>query len=250
MERISLGFKVLQENLWLWFVALGLNLLVFFVGIITKTLKLVPPGIHLKLGMPNGIPEMSNILQQPQTHGINIDLSPAFIVFILVAPYLAGGFISSIFNILKGYEISKETFMSDCKYFYLRMLAVNILTLLLLLAAFLPALIFPPLIIVSIIFVMFYTYFWQLALIRDDLEIGEALYKGKSLFKDNLSNVLGLLIQIAVLSAIVSIPLNILGQNVMGYLFSILIWTYLGSIFVIAVISLFKDLEEKPGILD
>ncbi|MDN5323749.1 MAG: hypothetical protein PWQ67_2203, partial [Clostridia bacterium] len=75
MERIGLGFKILKENLWLWFVALGLNFLIYIIEVMTNTLPLVPPGFYLKFAMPNNIPEMSSILQQPHTQGIHFNFS-------------------------------------------------------------------------------------------------------------------------------------------------------------------------------
>jgi len=118
MERISLGFKILGKNLWLGGVALAFNFLVYLVEITTKSLQLVPPGFHLKFAMPNNIPEMTNILQQPQVQGLNINLSS---IFIIIFPFLAGGFLAAVYKLLKGKEDVADSFFNDCKYFFLRL---------------------------------------------------------------------------------------------------------------------------------
>ncbi|MFZ7103713.1 MAG: hypothetical protein ACOWWO_13810 [Peptococcaceae bacterium] len=246
MERIGLGFKILRENLWLWLVAIGFNMMLYVLNLVCNNLPLVPPGIHLKFAMPNNIPEMSGILQQPQTQGININFS---LLSLVIAPLLAGGFLAGIFKIIKGETMTKEIFGQDCKYFFIRLLGVNILTFLFMLAALLPAFLFPPLAIISLIFVMYYTYFWQLALVKEDLQIMEAFHRGHTIFKDNLSRVIGLLFPIAILSAFIGVPLNILAQEPLGYLLAIILWTFSGSILAIAVISLFADLQKDPDLL-
>ena len=108
-------------------------------------------------------------------------------------------------------------------------------------------LVFPPLVIVAIIFFVYLTYFWQLALVKDDLEILEALNKGKTVFKNNLSPVLGQIFTVAIISAIVGVPLNIMGQSVIGYGLAIIIWSFVGIGLSISIISLYDDLSnEKP----
>lgn len=243
MERISLGFKILKENIWLGFIPLCLNLFIYLIEISTKKLPLVPSGIHLKFAMPNSIPEMSGILQQPQTSGFNIDLS---IIALFIAPFLVGGFLTSIINLYQEQQVTKDTFVENCIYFFARLLGANILTFLLMIVTFLPAFIFPPFVIISLVIILYYTYFWQLALVTEDLQIMDALVVGKDLLKANLSQVARLLIPIALLSAVISLPLNILGQNPLGYLLAIFIWSFVGTIFAIATISLFVDLAKNP----
>ncbi|KJS21341.1 MAG: hypothetical protein VR72_11395 [Clostridiaceae bacterium BRH_c20a] len=243
MERISLGFRILKENLWLGWVALAFNFFVFFIELITKSLPLVPPGFHLKFAMPNGIPEMSSILQQPQVQGININLSS---IALIISPFLVGGFLSAIYRLLENKKTDKEIFIEDSKHFFLRLLSINVIIFLLMLASML-LLVFPPLVIVAIIFFVYLTYFWQLALVKDDLEILEALNKGKTVFKNNLSPVLGQMFTVAIISAIVGVPLNIMGQSVIGYGLAIIIWSFVGIGLSISIISLYDDLSnEKP----
>jgi len=244
MERISLGFRILKENVWLGWVALALNFFVYFIEVITKSLPLVPSGFHLKFAMPNGIPEMSSILQQPQVQGVNINFS---IIALIISPFILGGFLKAIYRLLENEETDKEVFIADSKYFFLRLLSVNVITFLLMMVAMLPFLAFPPLIIFLIIFFVYLTYFWQLALVKDDLEILEAINKGKAVFKNNLSQVLGQMFTVAIISAIVGVPLNIMGQSVIGYGLAIIIWSFVGIGLSISIISLYNDLNnEKP----
>lgn len=252
MERIGLGFKILKENLWLWAIPLGIDFLGLALAILTNTLQLVPPGFHLKISVPNSLPSVANILKTSQTNGIELGGGSAlFIVFIVLGPFLAGGFLNTIFKILKNNTADKASFLADCKYYFLRLLGVSILTFLFFLAVTLPAmLIFPLLGIVAILFIMYLTYFWQMSLVYHDLEIMEAFSKGREFFKNNFSQILSLFIPIAIFAGIISIPLNTMAQDVLGYALAILIWSFVGSIFAIAVISLYNDFENNQEFID
>lgn len=246
MDHLSVAFAIFQRNIWLWLVPLCLNFLEMFLKLYNDTLSFVTNFPTFKIPFPpNGICYINNILV-----GTNkFSLSPEFFLLIFIIPFFLGGYIGSIFKLLNGDIVSFLSFWKDCYHYYFRTLAIIIQTFIISLVIAIPANFIPVLTLIAPFIVAYITYFWKFAMIKDDSDITTAMIKGRCLIRYNLGEFCLFFLALSGLAALLSIPINFLAQDIVGYILAIVFWTYMGSIISIAMMDKYCKLCQNFNFL-
>lgn len=109
----------------------------------------------------------------------------------------------------------------------------------------LPALIHPLLILAAAPVVAAYLFFWEIAVVYEDLELREGFKQGHTIMRTYLSEFIVLVTILLIVTGAISIPLNWLAQTQLGYLAAILIWSVVGSTLFLCVLYYYHDLFNR-----
>ena len=165
---------------------------------------------------------------------------------LVVGTFFSGGWLATVFAALRGQELTSKELLEQSRYFFGRLLAARLLTLLVsLIGLLILAIIFWPLIFVLVVAMLIYTFFWELAIVCEDLSAAEGFTRGHQLLWANLGEVLGALLPIAVLCAMISVIANFMAQTPLGYVLLIPIWSYLGGILAVIVCDFYRGLTQR-----
>jgi hypothetical protein len=247
MRYLQRGTGLVRANPWIWLLAAALSTFGLVVSLLLGAVPLVEGGFHVKFTVPTGIPDLSSILQG---QGVALGGSANSIAFLiglfglLLNAFLSGGYLSGIFRLLHEESPSRDEFWSDCQRFFGRMVMAEILTLVFVILVGMMGLLLGPLVIVAVFFALAVTFFWRLAIVRDDLHLDEGISQGWQLFRANLSQVLGVALLVFLLTGLISVPVNLLAQSFLGYLADVFIWAFLGSAFSAGICSLYDRLAD------
>jgi len=247
------GFRVLRKNRWIWLLPTVLSLVSLLLTPLFGFFPTVQRGIHIKFAVPTGMPDLDSILKLEQMN-IGVPVRPQMLLFalisILVDTFFTGGWLAMVFAALRGTEPDKTDLWEQSRYFFSRLLLTRILTLLVgifglvLLAIFLGPLAF---ILLILAFVgLMYVFFWELAIVGEDLSVGEGFTRGYEVLRANLGEVLRVVLPIALYTAIISLVANLIAQHILGYVLLIPVWSYIGGGFSAAICALYERLTKLP----
>lgn len=249
MQREN-GFEVVRRHSWAWLLPTALSLIGLMISLTVGLLPVVKPGIHLKLVVPNGMPTVDSILQL-ETSDLGVAVSPSVLLITLfsmaLSAFLSGGWLSGVFAAIKGQAdvLNQETFMERGRYFFGRLLGARVLTFIgTLVAVFGVGLLLGPLALLMLLVAMVFTFFWELAIVREDLSIGDGFSRGYQLMRANLGEVISTALPIALASALISAVANLMAQSFIGYVALIPIWSFIGGAFAVNICGLYDRLVE------
>lgn len=249
MPRIRTGFDVVRKQHWLWLLPVVLSLGVLLLNMLSLGEWPLPePGLQFRATIPSSIPEISGIISGPNL-GLMSDSFGIFVILLAVmlfriflnAGYLAGGM-----RALRGEAVDMSTFWADCQHFFKRLLLIGLLLLfaapisLVVLAA-----IHPIVALVAALVATIYLFFWEIAVVYEDLDLLAGFIRGHTIMRKNLYEVVLLVITVLSISGGVSLFVNSLAQYYWGYLLAILIWSVVGASLFIAVIHCYRELVER-----
>lgn len=252
MHDLSVGGNLVRRNPWTWLLAAALSTFGLFESMVFGLAPLVKGGFSIKFTVPLGIPDLSSILQG-QTSELGAGVGGAGLLLgllgLLLNAYLSGGYLGGIFRLLRGRAVAPQDFWTDCQGYFVRMVLVEVLTLMSVIMAGSMSFVLGPLVIIAIFFLLSVTFFWQFAVVRDNLSLERAISRGWWLMRSNFREVLGLILLVFLLTGAVSLLANFLAQTFTGYLVDILVWASIGSAFSAAVCSLYDRLTTRDPIL-
>ena len=241
MIYIEKAYKIVRDNFWLWLLPLAIVMLGFFWSLSMALWPLVKPGFHLKFVVPVGLPSMAQILQQQEVpliggSGLVLLGGLAGIISLGVSAFVSGGWLHSAFRLLNGEQVLQEEFLAASAKFLLRLVGLRLLNILLVTVVVLPlGMIFPPFALFAILFAMALTFFWEIAIVKEDLGVIGGLQRGWEVFKANVSEVLSLALLTGFATAVLSIIINGLAQSMAGYPLAAVSWIFISSVFSVAV---------------
>lgn len=211
----------------------------------------IKPGVHLKFTVPAGMPDVDSILAQEQLDTA-IYVKPSLLIFIiinmLVNAYFSGGWLSLVFSAIKGENADPSGLWERSRYFCGRLLMARILTLLLGIVMVFSAFILGPLAVILPVALLILTFFWEQAIVCEDLLLGEGFTRGHEVLRANLGEVFMVALAIGLFSTLASLVANLIVQNMLGYLLVIPIWSFVGGVFSVAMCALYQRLAQ-PAVI-
>ncbi len=246
MAELKAGFDVVRKHHWLWLLPVVLSLGGLFLNmLLLGEWPLSPPGLHFKATIPASIPEIGNIIPGP-----NLGLaSGSFGVFVLALvvtlfkTFLNAGYLAGGVRALKGESVDMPTFWADCQHFFKRSLLIGLLLLFAAPVSFaVLAAIHPIVALVAAFVAIIYLFFWQIAIVYEDLGLREGFTRGHTIMRENLSEIVPLLLIILLMSGVASLILSPLARYYWGHLLAILIWSFVGASLFIALIHRYSEL--------
>lgn len=248
------GFHVLRKNNLIWLLPTVLSLVGVLLSTSFGSFPTVQPGVHIKFTVPTGMPDLDSILKLEQTP-IHVPARPQVLLYalinLLVYSFFTGGWLALVFAALRGEEPDQTDLWERSRYFFGRLLVTNLLSVLavvcgvLLLIPLLGPLALLVLLILAVIAIM-YVFFWQLAIVGEDLSVGEALHRGYRVFRANVGEVLKVALPIMLFTALISLVANPIAQHIYGYILLIPVWSYIGGGFSAAICALYERLTRPP----
>ena len=251
MDELTAATKVVRKHHWLWLLPVALSLFSLWLQLLVAgEQQLVPPGVQWKATIPTSIPTMSDILSSAQP-----DLATAspgkfllMLPLMLIGTFLTGGYLAGGIRALHGEAVDWPTYWADCRRFFARLLLLDLLLLFVgILVLALIAAIHMLLFLIAVVAAFVYLFFWPIAIVREDLTIKEGFERGHTLLRANWSRVIPLLLIILLASGLASLPINWLAQSFHGYLVAMPIWSFIGSIFSVAVLCCYDQLVSREA---
>lgn len=244
-----IGLNTVRREHWLWLMSAALSLLNLFLNmLILGAWPLIGSGLHFKIAFPTSIPTVSDVIANPQ---IQLTAS-SFGSFVLLAVlwlftiYMTGGYLAGGMRALRGEIVDMSIFWADCQYFFQRMLLAGLFLILLTVVLFtLLAVIHPIVALIALIAVLLYLFFWQMAIVYEDMDLLAGLKRSHAIMKLYLSEVIALVITIGLASGITSLVLNWFAKYYTGYLLAVFIWSFVGAVLFIAVLHSYIELVKK-----
>lgn len=249
MSDISRGFNVVRRNPWVWLLPVGLSLFGLFFGLLSGSVPLAKPGFNVKFTIPTGIPDLSSVIQTEQgtlsVAGFGLILT---LLLMALSAYLTGGWLAGVFRHISGGDVSRDSFFAACSYFFGRVFAAQLITTgIFIFGVILFGVVLGPLAIVLALVLMAFTLFWSLAIVKDDLGLGNAFTRGYQTLFTFFGEALGVLAPILVASSLASIPLHLMAQSVVGYAVAVPIWAFVGGGLSAAVCALYVRLSGQTA---
>lgn len=249
MEILN-SFDITRKHKWLWLLPTVLSLAGLLVALLLGFFPTVKTGFHLKFYVPSGMPSLGSILQLEQLEISTAVTAPTLLFVIgslVVNTFFSGGWLATVFAALRGQELTREELWEQSRYFFGRLLVSRLLTLFgTIFGLLFLAMILGPIVLLLAVAILFYTFFWELAIVCEDLSVGEGFTRGHQLLRANFGEVLGTLLPMAVLCAMFSAIANFIAQTPLGYVLLIPIWSYLGGSLSVMVCGLYKELTQRP----
>lgn len=248
--QLRSSFQVVRKHSWVWLLPAALSLLGLMISLTVGLLPAVKPGINFKSVVPNGMPTVDSILQV-ETSDLGVAISPSVLLITLfslvLSAFLSGGWMSGVFSAIRGQSdvLSQEQFMERSRYFFGRLLGARVLTFVGTLVGVLTVgLLLGPLALLMLLVAMVFTFFWELAIVREDLSLGDGFTRGYQLLRANLGEVFSTALPIALGSALFSVPANLIAQSFIGYVALIPVWSFVGSAFAVSICGLYDHLVQ------
>lgn len=253
-ELWASGKEIVSKKSMLVLLPLALDLLIF-APLAFANLKIA----HVKLTLPTSLPTIQNLLpgaaQVAQESSFVIGYPGTItngllglVIMLLVMPYINGGYLGVIAEEIRQME-QRSAFTVLANRYFTRFLLMRLLVL----AAFLvlaPMLmILPFLAILMVVFLLVFSIlllFWDYSVVYDDIDILQALKKAYAVFTGNLSEVVRALVPIVLLL----IPLTFVTSVIMSsplFLLMLILYAYLGAVFVSGIMSFYVRLQGKAN---
>ncbi len=249
MTWVKAGFNVVRKQHWLWLLPVVFSLGMLLVNMLFLEKWALPDlGFLLRVTIRASIPEIDDVIPRPNL-GSTLDSFGVFVLALaisllkslLTAGYLAGGL-----RALRDEEVDMPTFWADCQHFFLRLLLIGLLWLLVSnIASNVLELVHPLVSSMVGVVTVIYLFFWEIAIVYEDLGLLAGFMKGLAIMCRNLGEVIRLLITIFLTSGVMSLLLNRLAQYYLGYLLAILVWSFIGASLYIAVLHCYSELEKR-----
>lgn len=249
MSRIKACFDVVHKQRWLWLLPVVLSLGRLLLNMLLMgEWPLSGPGLQFRATIPASIPEIGDMIspQQARLASDSLGIFVLLLAVMLFKIFLSAGYLAGGMRALRGEPVDMPTFWADCQHFFKRVLLIGLLLLfagtisLVVLAA-----IHPIVALVAAFVAIIYLFFWEIAVVYEDLDLREGFTRGHTIMRAYLGEVTLLLIAILSTSGIVSPLLNWLAQYYLGYLIAILIWSSIGASLFVAVIRCYCELVDR-----
>ena len=246
--ELDRGFGVVRKYKWIWLLPTLLSLAGLLLGLLFSFVPIVKPGVHLKFTVPTGMPDVDSILKLEQTDigALQPPLLLLTLISIIVNAFFSGGWLAMVFAALRGEEAAQINFWGRSRYFFGRLFAARVLTVLVgIFGLLFLALLLGPLALLLLVLVplaIAYTFFWELAIVCENLSVGEGFTRGYQVMRANVGEVLQVALPIALFSAVASLIANLVAQHIYGYILLIPIWAFVGSVFSVAICALYQRL--------
>lgn len=244
---LSRARDLITHQRWIWLAAVAVMLVEFSLAAFFSSVALVQADFAIKFVVPAGIPDESDILELPQLPLGELD-SPGLMLMLLymaLRAFLTGGWYGGIFGLLRGETREPTSFWDDCRHYFGRCFIVGLLLLILGLVVVGLSTMLGPLFVIVWLLTIPLTFFWMMALVREDLGVGTAFQRGWETALGSFGELVGFMLLVAACTALLSIPLNLLARFPLGYLAAIVIWGYAGSVFAVSACVFYQQLREK-----
>lgn len=248
--EIQNSFTIIRKHKWLWLLPTVLSLVGLLFALLLGSFPTVKPGFHLKVTVPNGMPSLDSILQLEQMSTTTALTAPTILLALaslVVSTFFSGGWLAAVFAALRGQELTQEELWEQARYFFGRLLVSRLLTVFgTIFGILFLAMILGPIVVLLAVAIVIYIFFWELAIVCEDLSVGEGFTRGHQLLRANFWEVLGTLLPMALLCAMFSAIANFIAQTPLGYVLLIPIWSYLGGSLAVMVCGLYRELTQRP----
>lgn len=215
--------------------------------------------VHVKLTLPTSLPTIQNLLPDAAqlaqgssfVMGYPRTITSGFlglVIIFLLMPYINGGYLGVIAEEIRQVE-QRSSFIVLANRYFTRFLLMRLLVLA---AFFILAPIFlviPFLAILMVIFLLFLSIlilFWDYSVVYDNIDVLPALSKAYTVFSGNVSEVARALVPIVLLM----IPMTFVTSLSMSsplLILMIILYAYLGAVFVSGIMSLYVKLQGKSS---
>ncbi len=246
--ELGTAFAIVRRHKWVWLVPTALGLGWLMISLLLGAIPAVKEGVHFKFTVPNGMPSLDSILQmqqQPINEAMGGPVLLLTVIGMAIGAFLTGGWLAGVFSALRQQDTDQAEFMENCQRFFGRLLAARLITFVVMVFGVLTlAMVLGPLVFVLMLVALIYTFFWELAIVREDLSVSEGFTRGHRLLTGRLGEVLGFLLPIGLLTGFLSVFANLLAQSFVGYVLMIPVWSFIGGGFSVAVAALYDRLVD------
>jgi len=253
--HLNKGFSLTPKFLPLVFLAVVLDLIQ--LGDILQRSQ----DFNIKFSIPSAIPSLTQVLAEPQQAGggfiVNLPFAYLggvvavllFAFFLIASAFLTGAFLGSVLSGLRGESFSVDTFITYGKKFFGRFL-LQLVVIFLVVLAFIPiALILGPvalILLIGVFIVAFLLIFWDYAIVVENTDVIDGAKRSWNLIKANLGKVFSFVFLIALFASIFSIIANymVAASPILAFI-AILIYGYLGTAVIFAMMSFYLEIREE-----
>lgn len=250
MSYIRRAYRIVIDNPWLWLVPFALAMYSFVWSLRMGLWPIVKPGLNFKFGVPVGLPIMSQVIQERLGVGQTVGLAGGLtaVLSLAIDAYLSGGWLTAIFKLIAGETVSFDDFVRGSSRNFLPLAALRLVNILVLTVLVLPlGMLFWPLAFAALIGILALTFFWQIAVVKENLGVLSGLWRGWAVLRSNFREVLPLAALTGILSSLISAIINQLAQTKFTYPIGVVAWMVIGSVFTVAVCALYTSLTDESS---
>lgn len=248
------GFSLAQKFYPLVLLAIVLDL--FKLGDVVRRVQ----EFNVRFTVPQAVPSLAQVLaDSPQSAGSGLNINMPydylgavsillFVLFFMLTSYLKGGFLGCVLDGLEGHEFKLETFFSHARYYFVRFLFQSLLVFLIFIMIMPFVIILFPVFLIAFLVVFFFLVFWDYIIVAEDVMVIDAARSSWNLVAPSAGKVFSFLLPAVIATALFSFLANaMVPASPALAAMAIVIYAYLGTAVVFAVMSFYLELRETEG---